>query len=250
MRLNLIDELVPDISAVETNTQLSESMARATRQMGFDHFALSYESHTLSTTETSILVHDYPEPWAKTYIEFDLAGNDPIRRACERSMMGFRWHQLDQLVPLTKGDHRMLSVGKANGIGDGFTVPRHLPGYASGSCTFAMRPDMTVPAPMLPVAEIVGAFALTSARRLAGEARITPRPVLTPRQRECVLWSARGKTAAETAVILGIGEDTVIQHLRTARERYDVHSRHALILCSLFDGLISFSDIRRWWNFH
>jgi DNA-binding CsgD family transcriptional regulator len=165
-------------------------------------------------------------------------------------MMGFLWCKLGELVPLSKGDHRMLSVGRANGIGDGFTVPRHLPGYASGSCTFAMRPDRAMPTPMLHVAEIVGAFALTSARRLAGEAPDNPRPVLTPRQRECVLWSARGKTAGETAAILGIGEDTVIQHLRTARERYDVHSRHALILCSLFDGLISFSDIRRWWHFH
>ena len=79
---------------------------------------------------------------------------------------------------------------------------------------------------------------------------VARRPSLSPRQRECVLWSARGKTAAETAAILGIGEDTVVQHLRTARERYDVHSRHALILCSLFDGLISFADIRRWWYFN
>lgn len=250
MRLHLIDELAMEVSNANSSDQLTESMSRAARLMDFDHFALSYEHHTLSTTRNGVLIHDYPEPWAKTYTEFDLSGNDPVRRACERSMKGFAWRELEQLVPLTKGDHRMLSVGSANGIGDGYTVPRHLPGHASGSCTFATRPDRVLPSAMLHVAEVVGAFALTAARRIAGDILDTRRPSLSPRQRECVLWSARGKTAAETAAILGIGEDTVVQHLRTARERYDVHSRHALILCSLFDGLISFADIRRWWYFN
>ncbi|TPG52582.1 LuxR family transcriptional regulator [Sphingomonas glacialis] len=246
----LIDELVLKVSNAGSETNLADAMAYVTRQLDFDHFALSYQHHGLSSTETDFLLHDYPAPWAQTYVEFDLAGNDPIRRACERSMMGFLWCELDDLVPMSPGDRRMLSVGRANGIGDGYTVPRHLPGYASGSCTFALRPDRVMPRPMLPVAEIVGAFALTTARRLAGESPIIARPVLSPRQRECVLWSARGKTAADIATILSIGEDTVIQHLRTARERYDVHSRNALILCALFDGLISFADIRRWWYFH
>lgn len=250
MQFNIIDELVFEVSAVNTNAQLSDAMARVKRRLDFDHFALAYEHRTLSASRTSILLHDYPDAWAKTYIEFELAGNDPVRRACERTMMGFALHDLSRLIPLTRGDLQMLSVGAANGIGDGYTVPRHLPGYASGSCTFAVGPGREMPMHMLPVAEIVGAFALTSARRIAGELPVDPRPVLSQRQRECVLWSARGKTAAETAVILGIGEDTVVQHLRTARERYDVHSRHALILCSLFDGLISFADIRRWWYFH
>lgn len=31
-------------------------------------------------------------------------------------------------------------------------------------------------------------------------------------------------------------------------ERYDVHSRQALILCALFDGLIGFGDIFDKWT--
>src|SRR3546814_9318711 len=62
------------------------------------------------------------------------------------------------------------------------------------------------------------------------------------------IWIARGKTAGETAAILGISEETVIQHLKVARDRYDVHCRQMLILCALFDGLIGFSDIYDWWH--
>lgn len=247
MPICLIDELTSHICDAKTNDQLADALTRITHRLEFDHFALSYEHRTLSAERSAILLHDYPEPWATTYITFDLAGDDPVRRACERTMVGFAWKDLERLVPLTRGDRQMLAVGVANGIADGYTVPRHLPGYASGSCTFAVGPNRAMPSHMLPVAEILGAFALTSAKRIAGELPYNPRPTLSQRQRECVLWSARGKTAASTARILGISEETVIQHLRTARERYDVHSRHALILCSLFDGLISFSDIQQWW---
>lgn len=194
MQFNIIDELVLEVSAANTNAQLSDAMTRVKRRLDFDHFALAYEHRTLSASRTSILLHDYPDAWAKTYIEFELAGDDPVRRACERTMTGFAWRDISRLVPLTRGDLQMLSIGAANGIGDGYTVPRHLPGYASGSCTFAIAPDKEMPMHMLPVAEIVGAFALTSARRIAGELPVDPRPVLSQRQRECVLWSARGKT--------------------------------------------------------
>ncbi|WP_198045944.1 helix-turn-helix transcriptional regulator, partial [Novosphingobium aquimarinum] len=71
-------------------------------------------------------------------------------------------------------------------------------------------------------------------------------PSLTDRQRECLLWVARGKTAAETAMILEISTETVIQHLKMARERYQVHCKQSLVVAALFDGLIGFADIIRW----
>ena len=45
---------------------------------------------------------------------------------------------------------------------------------------------------------------------------------------------------------MGISKETVIQHLKEARDRYDTSNRASLILYALFDGLISFSDIFRW----
>ena len=43
--------------------------------------------------------------------------------------------------------------------------------------------------------------------------------------------------------ILGVSHETVIQHLKHARERYGVQKRTLLAIRALFDGLISFSDI-------
>lgn len=249
MRLNLIEELVSRISEARNEPQLYETLRFATSRLGFDHFALAFECNPGRSERTALLLHNYPDEWAKVYEGFDLGGTDPIRRACGRSMTGFEWRHLDRFVPITRGDRQMLAVGRDHGIADGYTVPRHLPGEASGSCSFVIRTESAYPRSLLHVAEMVGAFALTRARCLAANICETVKPpALSERQRECVLWSARGKTAGEIATILGISEETVVQHLKIARERYDVHCRQALILCALFDGLISFADIFRWWR--
>lgn len=242
----LAEEFASELADVRSDLDLDRSLSRIAPLLGFDHFALSLEMRTGSRANQGILLHDYPEEWASVYVGFDLAGQDPVRRASDKSISGFSWGSLGRLIPLTRGDRQMLSVGRECGLGDGYTVPRHLPGLARGTCTFAVGPQRKLPKRRLVIAEVVGTLALHCAMSLeAPEADEEP-PVLTDRQRECLLWGARGKTCAETGVILGIATETVIQHLKIARERYNVHCKQSLIIAALFDGLIGFSDIIRW----
>ena len=44
-------------------------------------------------------------------------------------------------------------------------------------------------------------------------------PELSPRERECLLWIAEGKTYWETAMILGLSEHTVRCYLESARHK-------------------------------
>lgn len=246
MRLTIAEEIASELVEAESESALSTTLGRASRRLGFDHYALTLDSQGAEDRSPGILLHDYPDEWAKVYVGFDLAGQDPVRRACDKSIVGFEWSRIDRLIPMTRGDRQMLAVGHECGIGDGYTVPRHLPGEASGTCSFVVRPGGSLPRHELFVAEIVGPIALTAALRISGGLKITAKAVLSDRQRECLLWAARGKTAVETAIILGISAETVVQHLKMARERYDVHCRQSLILRALFDGLIGFGDIFHW----
>lgn len=243
MHLSLVGELVAGISTAACEVSLHRALSIATSELGFDFFALSYDKRSCGSNHDALLIHDFPGDWAKIYMGFELGRIDPVRRASERSMIGFVWQDMEEFIPLSRSDRQILAVGREHGIGDGYTVPRHIPGEASGTCSFMVRPENALPFRILAFAEIIGAAALASARRIVGSRPAIKKPVLSERQRECVLWSARGKTAAEVSVILGISEETVIQHLKLARERYDVHCRQALVLCTLFDGHIGFSDI-------
>ena len=244
---HLAEELSSNLRTAHDEVALGASLAYAAQRMGFDHYALSCDYRPSRNGGDALLVHDYPEQWAMVYVDLKLAGSDPVRRACEKSVTGFTWGRIGELIPMTPRDRQMLIVGRECGLGDGYTIPRHVPGHANGTCTFAVRPGVELPHPMLFVAEIVGGLALASALRLADPSRASKIPVLSDRQRECILWIARGKTAGEIATILGISAETVIQHLKIARERYGVHCASAIVVCALFDGLIGFDDIFRTW---
>lgn len=242
----LAEDFASELINVRSDSELDDALKQVSRRLGFDHFALSLEMRSTTRDAPGLLLHDYPDEWAKVYIAFDLAGKDPVRRACDKTVIGFAWDWIDELVPLTRGDRQMLAVGRECGIGNGYTVPRHLPGVGRGTCTFAVGPDQELPRPHFATAEIVGTLALSCALGLSSEKSDGTAPVLSDRQRECLLWVARGKTAAETAMILEISTETVIQHLKMARERYQVHCKQSLVVAALFDGLIGFADIIRW----
>lgn len=53
--------------------------------------------------------------------------------------------------------------------------------------------------------------------RLEGGAK--PRVKISPRERECLMWIAEGKTAWECALILGLSEHTVRCYLESARHK-------------------------------
>ena len=61
---------------------------------------------------------------------------------------------------------------------------------------------------------------------------------LTSRERKCLLWAARGKTAWETAMILANSESAVKKHLAAAAAKLDARTRTQAVVIALVRGLI------------
>ena len=239
-----IDAFVRDVSGVATEAELVDALEAICAEMGFDYFALTHHVDIRRAPQPVIRLHNYPQQWVEYFDEQQLGPSDPVHRASHLTSVGFAWSRLPDMIHLTPRDRMVLEQAGFNGIGDGFTVPAHVPGESNGSCSFATRAGQAVPEEHLPIAQLVGAFAFEAARRLwRMRAGTIPAPRLTDRQRDCVVWAARGKSDWEIAQILGISHETVIQHLKQARERYGVTKRTMLAVSALFDGTISFIDV-------
>lgn len=241
--LSTVQRLLDQITAAANNDELVMALDSACDTMGFQYFALT---HHLATTEPrAIRLHNYPDAWVAWFDEHRLSVSDPVHRASQMTSIGFTWSDVPAMIKLTRADEEVLGRAKREGIGDGFTVPAHVPGEASGSCSFAVQPSRTMPGAYLPLVQLIGGIAFEAARHLNCVRDVAPDrpPVLTDRQRDCVLWAARGKTAWEVARILGLSQETVIQHLKLARERYEVPKQGLLAIRALYDGLITFADI-------
>jgi LuxR family quorum-sensing system transcriptional regulator CciR len=239
-------QLIRIVEAVKSIDDLTAVMTSVTAELGFQYFALTHHVDVIAARGSAIRLHNYPSRWADYYDGRALGVSDPVHRAAHVTSVGFCWSKIPEMIPMTATDRRMLAMGREEGIGDGFTVPVNVPGEARGSCSFANDACRAMPIAMLPLAQLAGAFAFESARRLwlgRGYLPDPPPPPLTDRQRDCVLFGARGNSDWEIGRILGIGEQTVIRHMTHARERYGVHNRTLLAIRALFDGTITFTDI-------
>jgi LuxR family quorum-sensing system transcriptional regulator CciR len=239
-----IDRFVRDLRLVESEEQLSSLLESISLELGFAFFALTHHVDIRQAPQPAIRLATYPAEWVDYFDGQRLGPSDPVHRASHLTSVGFAWSEVPAMIPLTRRDRDILDRARLAGIGDGFTIPAHVPGESHGSCSFATRRGEPIEPDALPRAQLVGAFAFEAARRL-WKIRAVDKPVpgLTDRQRDCLLWAARGKSDWEISRILGISHETVIQHLKQARERYGVGKRTLLAVHALFDGTISFLDI-------
>lgn len=241
----MVGDFVRLLTAATTVADLALALEEITRRMGFARFALTHHVDILNAPEPAIRLHDYPDEWVEYFDRHRLGVSDPIHRASQVTSIGFDWRQLGGLIPLTEGDRRVLALAREHGLASGFTVPANVPGEAHGSCSFVGASGIALPHEVFPVAQLAGAFAFEAARRIwqMRSGSVPPRPFVTDRQRDCLIWVARGKTDWEISRILGVSQETVVQHIKQARERYGVQKRTSLLIRTLFDGTISFADI-------
>lgn len=239
-----VDSFVRDVRDLKTEEDLAHALGEITSDLGFRFFALTHHVD-VRRSSAAIRIHNYPDGWAEWFDEQSLGAADPVHRASNRTSVGFAWSRLPEMIALTAEDRRVLERARKEGIGEGFTVPAHVPGEAHGSCSFACAAGESLSEEHLSLVQLVGAFAFEAARRMR-RSRVSQDPVqLTERQRECVLLAARGKSDWEIAQVLGVSEATVGEHLRHAYERYGVGKRTLVAVHALFDGTIGFLDVLR-----
>lgn len=239
------ESFLRDVSETNNEGELADALGVVTRELGFTYFALTHHVDLRRAIQPAIRLHNYPGDWVEYYDENSLGVSDPVHRASHVTSVGFAWSEIPRMIAMTPKDHQILLSGEGRGIGDGFTVPANVPGESNGSCSFANPAGTPMREEDLPVAQLVGAFAFEAARRLwrVRTPYLHPLPKLTDRQRECILWVARGKSDWEISRILGIEHETVVRHLKQARERYGVGKRTMLTVQALFEGSISFTDV-------
>ncbi|TIV59219.1 MAG: helix-turn-helix transcriptional regulator [Mesorhizobium sp.] len=89
---------------------------------------------------------------------------------------------------------------------------------------------------------------ITSCKRLRGAETVEDRrtgdieetPTLSPREKECILWTAKGKSSWEIGQIIGISVNTVNFHIKNAMRKLDTGSRTTAAIIAIKSGIIDF----------
>lgn len=243
-----VQHFVRTIREAASLEDITGILSDATRRFRFDHFAM-LQRLSAQDSATPVQLSDYPAQWVDLLVSGSYYVHDPVLVAVEKSVAPFSWDDLPDLVQMTKQQRIYMKSAHEQGLTRGYTVPIHVPGEASGLCSFVTADNRELPAESLPAAQYLACFAFEAARRLAlarpgpeqGEAKPVPR--LTQRQLDCVVLAARGKSNWVSGKLLGLSPDTVHKYLESAKRRYGVSSRTELVVRALFDGQLTFKDI-------
>lgn len=245
-----VQTFVRQANRIAEMNELQTLLEGIVHELGFDYFALVHHVNIYQTKGDVVFLFDFPSAWAELVDRKGYFIDDPVHVACEKSAAPFTWAQVPNMVALTVRQREMLEAAKTAGLGGGFTVPIHIPGEYTGSCTFSTRLGRAIPEASFPAAHYVGSFAFEAARRVVqriaaqrGSRPVQAQPRLTRRQLDCVVLAGRGKSDKDVAQILGISDQTVHQHMETAKRKYEVATRMQLIVRALFDSQLAFADL-------
>jgi len=246
-----VQEFVRQANRITEVKELQDLLSGTVQKLGFDYFALVHHVNVFKTKANVVHLFDFPKSWTDLVDKNEYFSDDPVLVACQKSGTPFTWSEVPKLISLTERQQEILRGAQQAGLGDGFTVPIHIPGEITGACSFGTRSGREFPHAALPAANYVGCFAFEAARRLAQRGTNTkfpvrpaaPRPKLTRRQLECVVLAGRGKSDQDVAEILGISGQTVHQHIEDAKRKYEVGTRMQLVVRALFDNQLAFFDL-------
>jgi LuxR family transcriptional regulator, activator of conjugal transfer of Ti plasmids len=196
------------------------SVAGATaRQLGFQWYAY------LSVCESTLdMLSSYPALFQRRYVDLRLCDEDPIIRHAKVANAPFSWGETERADLHFNSNERVVREAIKCGIRSGITIPVH-PGYNNfAALSFAGHEGASLDLVQDPgTLQLIGLqFHVHYTNKT--ERELPSGRVLTQRQRECLKWSARGKTMSDIATILGVSQRTVLFHLQGARQRLDAQT--------------------------
>jgi LuxR family quorum-sensing system transcriptional regulator CciR len=227
------------IRRAKSNEEVRQILEAASHQLGFAHVALV----THATQPRSADLQLTSAGWYDLYQTLGDVVADPFVAACRTRLMAFAWSDIEALLRLSTEQRTFLLKARKLGLKAGITVPLHLPGVRTASCSFASVRAVRMCAARLGAAQLIAQAAFEACVRLD---RRLARPVrLTPRQRDCVALSALGLADALIARRLKLSEESVTKYLNAARRVNGFTKRTQLIVAALRDGEIAADPVLR-----
>ncbi|SFK05656.1 DNA-binding transcriptional regulator, CsgD family [Sphingomonas sp. NFR04] len=224
--------IAADFGAASDVDQLCARFSAAVASVGNFHFALGRFGPNMLRGEEVIFVH-YPEAWQRHYHANDYIKIDPTINAISHRDIPYSWAELGSL---DAAQRRLLDEARAFGVVAGFTVPIHMTDGTTFVASFGAD-NVDALNRARPFLSMISAQFLERYKALAATPKSPIR--LTPRERDCMTWTARGKSAWEIGILLGISENTVNFHVKNACAKLGSNGRMLAVVSAIMLGVIS-----------
>ena len=216
-------------ASVQTEAELLSVLAQAARQLGFEYCAVGMRLPLPLSNPKIVMLNNYTPAWRERYEAARYLSVDPTIAHALLSTQPVLWS--DQVFASAAN---LWEDARAHGLQIGWAQPVHdIKGTASLLTLARSHEAMSSleagdKAPRL--AWLARAVHETLTNVLASKPDSPSAITLTDREMNVLRWAGDGKTAAETADILGIAERTVTFHIDNALRRLGAANKTAGVL--------------------
>lgn len=241
-------EFVTVSNQITAPAALFDALTAEVARHGFEYAAygaLTYRPPPTADAPPPAVLLNYPEAWQAHYFNQHYQDIDPVVTLTPLLAKPFSWQQLLAGDQLNAKQRQVFAEAADSQLRHGLSVPLHGPWgrvavisfaspHADGLSAADFRHFYLLAHQFHAVMEDLGATALPP------EAATS----LSMRERDCLSWTAQGKSSWDISVILGISQNTVNFHLKNALRKLRANSRMVAALKAVRLGLIDPSRIR------
>jgi len=225
------------VNAAQTIDQLLVVTENSVADFGFDYFSC-YVRKPMPSDEPRVVVFDrYPAGWMAHYHEMGYLACDPTIISGSRYQDIIPWS--DELFA---GSPHLWTDAQSVGLNHGIAQSSWASDGSYALFSLA-RETISVQETELARLRLVLAYAASAIHArlellLVQESAQSYSTGLTPREREVLLWSAEGKTAADIAERLGLNSRSVTFHITNAMKKLNAANKTQAVVNAIGLGVI------------
>jgi LuxR family quorum sensing-dependent transcriptional regulator len=210
--------LMDEMEHVASTEMLRDKIFVLLAEGGVEHFTIARLPQADERIAPHMMLRRWPEAWLRHYDRNGYFRDDPVARQCFATFEPFAWSDVPVNLERQPRAARIMSEAAEHGLRDGLSIPIHdARGHQAIVSMAGERLDMTPK--MRRAVHLVSLYAFGAGERLLGRGAGIDATPLSPRERDVLAWMASGRTAEQTADVLGIRRTTVESHLLRARQK-------------------------------
>lgn len=241
---NALRSAVTRLNSVSLNGGDSESIIdEFTEEIGFNHFIyLGWSSYFREPHKQRL--GGFPKKFMELFVAQSYHEICPVAQHTAHSSLPLYWSNKRGVQEYEGRIREMFLEALGYGIGDCFVVPFHGRGGEHGCITFARAVEKDPIQPWDPLYQHIIALAPYVHGHMMAQVELSPahqeqqEVLLTKPERECLIWVIKGKTAWETAQIIGCTKRTVDFHLQKATRKMGASNKIHAAVIAMRTGLI------------
>lgn len=236
-----VEDLLNDLSGPQDVASLSSILDKSAERLGFQHYACA-TLRMPQGLDRPFVITNYPDGWHRHYSDHSYVDIDPVMAGATHGVRPLKWGKGLANPTYPDRSQRIFDEASEFNIYNGITVPVHV--QMTQMATFTLASD-------LKTREFLRSWdayrhelhllALHFHEAVVDNVLndlVPPDVSLSPREKECLLWTARGKTAWEISEIVSIAESTVVFHLKNAMQKLGVYTKYHAVVKAIMSGLI------------